>query len=104
MGYSRSKVVDASDHDRVIALTEGQGVKIGTPPAGLTKMPEDKLEVVDSPDLPPLWEVFGALRRGGGQWELPELSAEFASPDAALHIGPQHIVLETGAIDLAGAA
>jgi hypothetical protein len=26
---------------------------------------------------------------------------EFASPDAALHIGPQHIVLETAAVDLA---
>jgi hypothetical protein len=32
---------------------------------------------------------------------LPPLSLEFASPDAALHIGPQHVVLETAAIDLA---
>ena len=32
---------------------------------------------------------------------LPELSVELASPDAALHIGPQHVVLETAAIDLA---
>ncbi len=35
MGYSRSKIVDADDHGRVIAFTEGQGVKIGTPPGGL---------------------------------------------------------------------
>src|SRR6516164_6317910 len=34
MGYSRSKIVDADDHGRVIALTEGQGVRIGTPPEG----------------------------------------------------------------------
>jgi hypothetical protein len=27
---------------------------------------------------------------------------EFASPDAALHIGPQHVVLETAAADMAG--
>jgi len=101
MGYSRSKIVDADNHDRVIAFTEGQGVSIGTPPEGLEKMPEDKLEIADSPDLPPLWEVFGASRRGDGHWVLPELSAELASPDAALHIGPQHIVLETSAIDLA---
>src|SRR5437763_3451259 len=53
MGYSRSKIVDADNHDRVIAFTEGQGVKIGIPPEGLDKMPEDKLEIVDSPDLPP---------------------------------------------------
>ena len=74
---------------------------IGTPPEGLEKMPEAKLEIVDSPDLPPLWQVFGASRRDDGHWVLPELSVELASPDAALHIGPQHVVLETAAIDLA---
>lgn len=101
MGYSRSKIVDADNRDRVIALTEGQGVSIGKPPEGLEKMPENKLVIADSPDLPPLWEVFGASRRRDGHWVLPELSVEMASPDAALHIGPQHIVLETAAIDLA---
>nr|MDT0665251.1 hypothetical protein [Micromonospora sp. DSM 115978] len=101
MGYSRSKIVDADDHGRVIALTEGQGVNLGTPPAGLEKMPEDKLVIVDSPDLPPLWKVFGAARGDGGRWKLPELSVDLASPDAALHIGPQHVVLETAAVDLA---
>ena len=35
MGFSRSKIVDADNHDRVIAYTEGQGVSIGTPPEGL---------------------------------------------------------------------
>jgi hypothetical protein len=101
MGYSRSKIVDADNPERVIAFTEGQGVSLGTPPEGLEKMPENKLEIVDSPDLPPLWEVFGASRRQDGHWALPELSVEVASPDAALHIGPQHILLETAAIDLA---
>ena len=38
MGYSRSKIVDADNRDRVLALTEGQGVSIGTPPEGLEKM------------------------------------------------------------------
>ena len=101
MGYSRSKIVDADNHDRVIALTEGQGIKLDTPPPGLEKMPENKLEIVDSPDLPPLWKAFGASRRDDGHWVLPELSVELASPDAALHLGPQHVVLETAAIDLA---
>jgi hypothetical protein len=101
MGYSRSKIVDADDHDRVIAFNEGQGVKIGDVPPGLDKMPEDKLEIVDSPDLPPLWKAFGAARRDDGHWALPALSVELASPDAALHIGPQHVLLETAAIDLA---
>jgi hypothetical protein len=40
---------------------------------------------------------------GDGIWELPELTAELASPDAALHIGPQHITLEAAASDAARA-
>src|SRR5580704_6752488 len=103
MGYGRCRIVDAANHDRVIALIDGQGASIGTPPEGLERMDveEAKLEIEDSPDLPPLWQVFGASRRDDGHWTLPELSVEFASPDAALHIGPQHIVLETAAVDLA---
>jgi hypothetical protein len=103
MGYSRSKIVDADNHDRVIAFTEGQGAKIGAVPEGLEKMPENTLVIVDSPDLPPLWQAFGASKSDSGHWVLPELSVELASPDAALHIGPQHVVLETAAIDLAAA-
>ncbi|MCL2583140.1 MAG: hypothetical protein FWE35_11860 [Streptosporangiales bacterium] len=101
MGYSRSVIVDAENPGRVLAFTEGQGVKIGVPPGGLEKMDAEPLDITDSPDLPPLWEAFGAFRRGDGHWGLPELSAELASPDAALHIGPQHVLLETAAIDLA---
>jgi hypothetical protein len=87
----------------VIAFIEGQGASIGTPPEGLERMDveDSKLVIEDSPDLPPLWQVFGATKRADGHWVLPELSAEFASPDAALHIGPQHVVLETAAVDLA---
>ncbi len=98
MGYSRAKIVDADNPARVLALIEGQGVSIGVPPGGLERMEANPLEVVDSPDLPPLWEVFGARLRTDGRWALPELSVDVASPDAALHIGPQFVVLETAAI------
>jgi hypothetical protein len=101
MGYSRSKIVDADNPGRVIALTEGQGVKIGTVPDRLEKMPPNPLDIVDSPDLPPLWQVFGAFRRPDGHWGMPELTVNLASPDAALHIGPQHVLLETAACDYA---
>jgi hypothetical protein len=104
MGYSRSRIVDADDPTRVLALTEGQGISLGTPPEGLGKMDVEPIEVVDSPDLPPLWQVFGASRRDDGHWALGELVAELASPDAALHIGPQFVVLETAALDLAAGA
>lgn len=103
MGYGRCLIVDAADHDRILAFIEGQGASIGSPPGGLERMDvaASALEIEDSPDLPPLWQVFGASRRDDGHWVLPELAAEFASPDAALHIGPQHVVLETAAVDLA---
>ena len=104
MGYSRSRIVDADEPGRVLALTEGQGISLGAPPEGLEKMPVDPIEVVDGPDLPPLWQVFGGARRPDGHWALPVLSAEVASPDAALHLGPQLVILETAALDLAAAA
>lgn len=103
MGYGRCKIVDADNPERVIAFNEGQGAVIGVPPEGLGKMDVSGTELVieDSPELPPLWEAFGAGKRDDGHWVLPALSAELASPDAALHIGPQHVVLETAATDLA---
>jgi hypothetical protein len=97
MSYSRSVIVDADNPGRVLAITEGQGVTIGVPPEGLQKMEVDPIEVVDSPDLPPLWQVFGGSRTNATTWTLPELSAEVASPDAALHVGPQFVMTETAA-------
>jgi hypothetical protein len=106
MGYGRCKIVDADNPGRVIAFNEGQGAIIGVPPEGLGKMDVSGTELVieDSPDLPPIWQAFGASRRPDAHWQLPALSVELASPDAALHIGPQHVVLETAAIDLAADA
>lgn len=101
MGYSRARIVDADRPERTLALIEGQGVAIGVPPEGLQKMEVDNIEVVDSPDLPPLWQVFGGSRRGN-HWVLPELTEDVASPDAALHIGPQFVILEAAAADAAG--
>ncbi|MEV0671787.1 hypothetical protein [Mycobacterium sp. NPDC050441] len=97
LAYSRSVIVDADHPDRVIALTEGQGISIGTPPQGLERMPVDPIGIVDGPDLPPLWQVFGGSERPDGHWALPELAVEVASRDAALHIGPQFVILETAA-------
>ena len=104
MGYSRSRIVDADRPDRVLALTQGQGISLGAPPDGLQKMAVEPIVVEDGPDLPPLWQVFGAACRADGHWALPELSPEVASPDAALHLGPQFVLLEAAASELAAAA
>jgi hypothetical protein len=104
MGYSRSRIVDADQPGRVLALTQGQGISLGTPPAGLERMPAEPIVIEDGPDLPPLWQVFGAARRPDGHWALPVLTSKVASPDAALHLGPQFILLETAALDKAADA
>lgn len=103
LGFSRSRIVDADQPTRVLALTEGEGISLGTPPEGLEKMAVEPIEVIDSPDLPPLWQVFGGRRRPDGHWTLPQLTPEVASPDAALHIGPQFVILETAALAQAAA-
>lgn len=101
LGFSRALLVDADDSDRVVAISTGVGLSLGPAPEGYTKVDNPPIEVEDSPDLPPLHQVFGATRLSRGIWHLPELRAELASPDAALHIGPQHIVLEAAATDAA---
>jgi hypothetical protein len=103
--YGRAKIVDADDHSRVIALVESQGTNIGEVDEHVTaqgKFDDDPImHIEDSPNLPPLWQVFGGTKRDDGHWALPELRLELASPDAALHLGPQHIIMEAAAIDLA---
>jgi hypothetical protein len=103
MGFSHARILDADDPSRVIALSEGMGVSLGGTPGTYQPVENPPVEVVDSPDLPPLHQVFGASRRDSGIWQLGELVEEFASPDAALHLGPQHVVLETAAAELAEA-
>ena len=105
MGFARATIVDADDHGRTIALVESQGVSIGEVPLGLQRFDDEAvMNIVDSPDLPPLWQIFGASRRDDGHWVLPELRMELASPDAALHLGPQHVLLETAGFELAAQA
>jgi hypothetical protein len=67
MGYSRSRIVDADRPERVLALTQGQGISLGTPPAGLERMAVEPIVVEDGPDLPSLWRVFGAALTATGR-------------------------------------
>jgi len=103
MGFSRTLIVDDDDHSRVVAISEGMGVSLGGTPGHYQKVDNPPIAIEDSPDLPPLHQVFGAYRSDEGVWRLPALSLEMASPDAALHLGPQHIVLETAGLEAAAA-
>jgi hypothetical protein len=105
MGFSRTTFFDADNPDRVIALSEGAGVSIGTvPPGGEGQLDASEgalIEVDDRPDMPRLHEFFGGARDGLGSWTLPPLAEEQSSPDGALHLGPSHIILEAASTDLA---
>ncbi len=103
--FGEAKIVDADDHSRVIALAHGQGAVIGQVPEGMTRFEDEAdMGIVDSPDLPPLHQVFGCTKGADGAWRLPELLTEHSSPDAALHIGPQQVLLDTAATEAAQAA
>lgn len=99
MGFSRSMIVDAADHERVIAVSSGTGVSLGAVPDDYHQVDNPPIPVVDSVDMPPLWRAFGASRSDDGRWRLPVLVPELSSPHAALHLGPINIVLETAAND-----
>ena len=104
MGYGRCLIVDADNRDRVIAFIDGQGATIGDAARGSRADGRRGCKHRHRGLAGPAAAVAGlrgVARRGDGHWVLPELTVEFASPDAALHIGPQHVVLETAAIDLA---
>lgn len=101
LGFSRALVVDAANPSRVIAVSTGVGLSLGPQPEGYVKEDNDPIEVTDSPDMPRLTEVFGVSHIDRGVWQIGQLTSEIASPDAALHLGPQHIALEAAASDLA---
>ncbi len=103
MGFSRSRTVEADDPQRVIAVSCGMGVSLGDVPGDYQKVPNPPVAVEDAPSLPPLHLVFGARQGDDGYWRLPAITAELASPHAALHLGPINMVLETAAMEVAAA-
>ena len=101
MGFSRSRIVDADDPDRLIAVSSGTGVSLGEAPPSFGAVDNPPIPVIDSPSLPPLHQVFGANKDGDGLWRLPVLRPELSSPHAALHLGPINVVLEAVAVEQA---
>ncbi len=99
MGFSRSRLVDIDDPDRLVAVSTGTGVSLGAVPDSYEKVNNPPVPVEDSPSLPPLHEVFGAVLGDDSLWRLPPLRAELSAPHAALHLGPINIVLERAAMD-----
>lgn len=99
MGFSRSRIVDADRPDRVIAVSTGSGVSLGDVPPGFYLVDNPVNETPDSPDLPPLRDVFGVLPGPGDAVHIEKVTPSLSSPHSALHLGPINIALEAAAID-----
>lgn len=99
MGFSRSRIVDADNPTRIIAISTGSGVSLGDVPPGFEPVDNPVNDVADSPDLPPLRDVFGIVRRADNQLVIEKVTPMLASPHTALHQGPINIALEAAAID-----
>ncbi|MFM2073316.1 MAG: hypothetical protein RLZZ623_3580 [Actinomycetota bacterium] len=99
MGFSRSRIVDADDHSRVIALATGSGVSLGDVPPGFEPVPNPVTELADSPELPRLRDVFGIVPGVEGTLQIDKVTPAISSPHSALHQGPINIALEAAAMD-----
>ena len=99
MGFSRSRIVDADDHGRVIAISTGSGVSLGDVPPGFEPVDNPVTELDDSPSLPALRDVFGVVRAPDGTLQIDKVTPALSSPHSALHLGPINIALEAAAID-----
>lgn len=99
MGFSRARIVDADNPERVIALSSGSGVSLGDVPPGFEPVENPVNEVSDSRDLPPLCDVFGIAKGADGLFEIEKVVPALASPHGALHLGPINIALEAAATD-----
>jgi hypothetical protein len=104
MGFSRSRIVDADDHDRVIAISTGSGVSLGDVPPGFYLVDNPVNIAPDSPDLPSLRDVFHVVSGPDGSLEIPSVTPDLSSPHSALHLGPINIALEAASMDALEAA
>jgi acyl-coenzyme A thioesterase PaaI-like protein len=99
MGFTRSRIVDAEDHSRVIAVSSGSGVSLGDVPPGFYLVDNPVTVLEDSPDLPPLTDVFGIHLRSDGARVIDKVTPALSSPHSALHLGPINIAMEAAAMD-----
>ena len=99
MGFSRSRIVDADNPKRIIAISTGSGVSLGDVPPGFEPVDNPVNDAPDSPDLPPLRDVFGIVSKGENRLEIEKVTPMIASPHTALHQGPINIALEAAAMD-----
>jgi hypothetical protein len=92
--FTEGVFADADDPDRIIGLG-GTHWAVSGPNPGFDYV-DSRPGRGDSPDLPPLYEAFGARRRDDGSLEIPELTPELGRN--GLHQGPFQVIPEAAAM------
>jgi acyl-coenzyme A thioesterase PaaI-like protein len=92
--FTESRITDAGDPDRLLALGSTHWAVAGPNPG--FEYVDNRPGVADAPDLPPLYEAFGARRRDDGSLEIPELTPEVGRD--GLHQGPFQVIPEAAAM------
>jgi acyl-coenzyme A thioesterase PaaI-like protein len=98
-GFSRSRVVDADDPARVIAISTGSGFDLGVVPEGFEPIDNPVHRLDDDADLPTLREAFGIRRGDDGTFVIDRVTPQLGAPNRALHQGPINILMEASAVD-----
>ncbi|HUZ08723.1 MAG TPA: hypothetical protein VMU76_00965 [Acidimicrobiales bacterium] len=98
--FTESRLTDVARPDRLIGLGSTHWA-VGGPNPGFDYV-DNRPGVDDSPDLPPLYEAFGARRRGDGSLEIAELTDELGRN--GLHQGSFQVVPEAAAMIAAAEA
>ena len=98
--FTEARITDDADRARLVAVG-GTHWAVAGPNPGFAYV-DNRPGVAASPDLPPLFEAYGARRRDDGSLEIPELLPELGA--AGLHQGPFQVVPEAAATIAASAA
>ncbi len=98
--FTEGRLTDAGNPDRVIGLGSTHWAVSGPNPD--YHYPDSRPGLPDGPDLPPLYEPFGARRLADGNLEISELGPELSS--GSLHQGPFQVIPEEAAYLAAEAA
>jgi len=92
--FTESRLTDADDATRVVGLGSTHWAVAGPNPG--FHYVDNRPGVADAPDLPPLYEPFGARLGADGNLEIPELTP--AVGRHGLHQGPFQVVPEAAAM------
>jgi acyl-coenzyme A thioesterase PaaI-like protein len=92
--FTESRLVDAGETGRLVGFASTHWAVSGPNP-NYTRV-DPRPGVPESPDLPPLYQAYGATLRDDGNLEIPELPPELNHD--GLHQGPIQVVGEAAAM------